>query len=201
MTAVALHFDEISRLCRQAALASGYPAELAEAAGEMTLWLERHRIPGMAVLAALLEGAGAFDPARRVPETLESGELRFGEPLMAGDYLLANFDRLEFPARINGPDLGTLLIVPYLALAAHQRGQPIRISFLGKDRRTVGAQFSYHEGKSACAGEPVAIGFSSQLGVEFPARITVPLAAPRPEPVEVPAAFRDALERRTMTGA
>lgn len=115
MTAVALHFDEISRLCRQAALASGYPAELAEAAGEMTLWLERHRIPGMAVLAALLEGAGAFDPARRVPETLESGELRFGEPLMAGEYLLANFDRLEFPARINGPDLGTLLIVPSAA--------------------------------------------------------------------------------------
>ena len=195
MTTVSMSFDEISRLGHDAARANGYPPELAEAAGEMTVWLERHRFPGVSVLAAVLEAGGRFDPGRRVPETLESGELRFDEPIQAGFHLYENFDRIRFPARINGPRFGTLLLVPFLALAAHQRSDGIRFSFLGLDGETAGAHIAYANGRSAFSGEPVAAGFSTRLGVEFPLRPAEPLVTPREDPVDIPAEFRDALAR------
>ncbi len=192
-------FDEITQMCREAAIAKGYPPQLAEFGGEMVVWLERHRIPGVAVMTLVLEQSEAYDAKSAQPETLESGEMRFPEPLTAGMFLLNNFDKLTFPARINGPAYGALLLAPFIALAAHQQQKGVRISFLGKDGETVGAQVSYANGKSAFAGEPVAVGYASKIGVEFPVEFDAELNTPRDGPVEIDVQFYRALSGSTPT--
>lgn len=186
-------FDEIAQMCREAAAAKGYPGQLAEFAGEMVVWLERHRIPGVAAMAMVLENTERYDAKAAAPETLESGEMRFPEPITAGMFLLNNFDRLTFPARINGPTYGAMLLTPFFALAAHQQQKGVRISFLGKDGETIGAQVSYAGGKSAFAGEPIAVGYASRIGVEFPVEFEAELNAPRDGPVEIDVNFCNAL--------
>ena len=186
-------FDEIAQMCCQSAIAKGYPPQLAEFGGEMVVWLERHRIPGVAAMAMVLEQTEVYDAKTAQPETLESGEMRFPEPLTAGMFLLSNFDKLTFPARINGPSYGAMLLAPFIALAAHQQQKGVRISFLGKDGETVGAQVSYAGGKSAFAGEPVAVGYASKIGVEFPVDIEAELHTPRDGPVEIDVQFCRAL--------
>lgn len=187
-------FDEIAQLCRDAAIAKGYPPDLAEFGSEMVVWLERHRIPGVAAMTLVLDQMEAFDAEAAQQQTLESGEMRFPESFTAGMFLLNNFDRMTFPARINGPTYGALLLVPFFALAAHQRNKGIRISFLGKDGETIGAQVSYADGKSAFAGEPVAVGYASKIGLEFPVEFEAELNQPRDGPVEIDANFCAALE-------
>lgn len=184
-----MSFDEIAAMCRNAAAAKGYPPELAEVAGEMVVWLERHRIPGVAAMALVVQQMEAFDPEAARPETLESGEMRFPDPFTGGMFILGNFDRLKFPARINGPVHGTLLMTPFLALAAHQRGKGMRISYLDLNGNIAGAQVSYADGKSGFAGELKAVGFSSKIGVEFPVEFEAELHAPREGPVEIDADF------------
>ncbi|MEZ5812435.1 MAG: DUF3726 domain-containing protein [Rhizobiaceae bacterium] len=184
-----MDFDEIAAMCRNAAVARGYPPELAEAAGEMVVWLERHRIPGVAAMALLVQQMQAFDPEAARPETMESGELRFPDPFTGGMFILGNFDRLKFPARINGPVHGALLMTPFLALAAHQRGKGIRISYLDPAGNIAGAQVSYADGKSGFAGEPKAVGFATRIGVEFPVELKAELRTPRDGPVEIDVNF------------
>lgn len=191
--------DEIAQMCSESAIAKGYPSQLAEFAGEMVVWLERHRIPGVAAMALVLEQTEAYDAKAATPETLESGEMRFPEPITGGMFLLNNFDRLAFPARINGPTYGAMLLTPFFALAAHQRQKSIRISFLGKDGETVGAQVSYADGKSAFAGEPVAVGYASKIGVEFPADFEIELQTPRDGPVDIDTNFVRALSAGAPT--
>lgn len=192
-------FDEIAAMCRDAAAAKGYPPQLAEFAGEMVVWLERHRIPGVAAMALVLEKCDAYDPKAAAPETLESGEMRFPEPITGGMFLLNNFGRLTFPARVNGPTYGAMLLVPFFALAAHQQEKGIRISFLQQDGETVGAQVSYEGGKSAFAGEPIAVGYASKIGVEFPVEFETDLNPPRDGPVEIDAGFFRALSGEDPT--
>lgn len=186
-------FDEIASMCRNAAAAKGYPPQLAEFAGEMVVWLERHRLPGVATIALMLENLETYDDKACAPETLESGEMRFPEPITAGVFLLQYFDKLKFPARINGPTYGALLLVPFFALAAHQQKKGVRISFLQTDGKTIGAQIGYADGKSGFAGEPIAAGYSSRIGVEFPVEIEAGLNPPREGPVEIDANFCRAL--------
>ncbi len=186
-------FDEIVQMCRDAATAKGYPPQLAEFGAEMVVWLERHRIPGVAAMAVVLENMERYDPKKAAPETLESGEMRFPEPITAGMFLLENFSRMTFPARVNGPTYGAMLLVPFFALAAHQAEKGIRISFLQQDGETIGAQVSYAGGKSAFAGEPVAVGYASKIGVEFPVEFDADLNAPREGPVEIDVNFCRAL--------
>lgn len=192
-------FDEIAQMCREAAQAKGYPPEMAEFGAEMVVWLERHRIPGVAAMALILEQTETYDAQAAKPETLESGEMRFPEAITGGMFLLNNFDRLTFPARINGPTYGAMLLAPFFALAAHQREKGIRISFLGKDGETIGAQVSYSGGKSAFAGEPIAVGYASRIGIEFPVEYETELNAPRSDPVEIDANFCTALEEMAGT--
>lgn len=192
-------FDEIAQMCREAANAKGYPPELAEFGAEMAVWLERHHIPGVAAMTVMLDQMDRYDADASKPETLESGEMRFPEAVSGGMFLLNNFDRLTFPARINGPTYGAMLLAPFFALAAHQRDKGIRISFLGKDGETIGAQVSYSSGKSAFAGEPVAVGYASKIGVEFPVEYDAELNAPRTDPVELDVTFCEALEAMAGT--
>ncbi len=192
-------FDEIAQMCREAAVAKGYPAELAEFGAEMAVWLERHHIPGVAALTLVLGQTELYDAEAATPETLESGEMHFPEAITGGMFLLNSFDRLTFPARINGPTYGAVLLAPFFALAAHQREKGIRISFLGKDGETVGAQVSYSGGKSAFSGEPVAVGYASKIGVEFPVEYDTELNEPRNDPVDIDAELCGALEAMAGT--
>ena len=194
---VTLTADELSALCQEAAERHGYRPEMAQWAGEMVVWLERHGFPGAATLAMILEQTPPHDPEAVAAETLESGEMRFPDALTGGLFLLENFDRLTFPARINGPTYGALLMVPFFALAAHQRNGGIRISFIAREEETVGAQITYAGGKSAFVGEPIAAGYASRLGLEFPVDPENELNAPQDGPFEVDAEFYAALQPTT----
>lgn len=180
-----MSLDEIAKICHEAALEAGYPNQLAEFAGEMTVWLERHRMPGCGALAIAIEGLGRYDAAKAQPKTLESGEAEFPEPITGGLAVLQNFDKLTFPARISGPVYGILLMVPFFALAAHQKQAGLQVSFLDEDDNAV-ARLSYEDGHSALEGDGRAVLVCRKLGIEFPAKPDCMMASPQDGPVKVP---------------
>ncbi len=181
-----LSCDDIAALCRDAAIANGYPADLAEAAAEMVVWLERHGLPGLEAFAVRLEKVRRFDLDAAQPEILESGTVRFPEPVLAGIFLHERFDDLTFPLGIEGPDYGTLLIVPFLALAAHERGVPLQVAFLGTSGNpTEAARLNYEGGESALEGLRSTLLTSRILGVEKPEQISIALSAAEADSVSV----------------
>ncbi|MBZ0164859.1 MAG: DUF3726 domain-containing protein [Notoacmeibacter sp.] len=168
--------DDIAALCRDAAIANGYPADLANAAAEMVVWLERHGLPGMEALAIRLEKVRRFDLEAAQPQIMESGKVRFPEPILAGIFLHERFDEMTFPMGIEGPDHGALLIVPFLALSAHERDIALQIAFLGSAGNPAeAARLNYRSGQSALEGLRSTLLTSKFLGVEKPERLAVAL--------------------------
>lgn len=184
--------DEMAALCRNAATEAGYPPQLAEFAGEMAVWLERHRLPGAGAMAIAIEGSGGYDRQKAQPRQLESGEFDFPEPITAGLFLLQNFEALKFPARINGPSHGALLMAPFFAMAAQQRKTGVRIAFLDEADKPV-ARLSYEDGQSALEGDGRAVLVCRKLGIEFPAKPDCDLASPADGPFKCLARVADQL--------
>lgn len=187
-----LTLDETALLCRAAAGEAGFPQQLAEFAGEMVVWLERHRMPGIGAMAIALDTIGRFDAGTAGPELLESGEFRFPEAFTGGMFILGNFPKMKFPAKINGPNHGALLMVPFFALAAQQNKSAIRIAFLDEDDKPA-AQVSYEDGQSRIDGDMRAVLVCRKLGIEYPVKLDCELRSPFDGPVTCPAEIADRL--------
>lgn len=171
-----LTLDEIAGLCARSAMSCGYPDELARILSEMVVWLERHRLPGMAALAERLERAEPFDMDAASPQILDNGQVSMSEPLFGGMFLNEHFDGAAPPTMVEGPETGTLILVPFLAMAAHQHSVPLEIAFLGsREHPNEGARLTYRDGKSAFDGRTELALQSRVIGFEKPAFLATEL--------------------------
>ncbi|RLQ89057.1 DUF3726 domain-containing protein [Notoacmeibacter ruber] len=160
-------FDELTATVRQAALARGYPKEIASIAAEMTLWCERHRLPALAAMADHFERIGRFEASTAEPKPQKDGSIQFNDPLLGGMFIHHHYDDFQWPALIDGPKTGTVLFAAFLALGAHQRGDHLSIAFLGaEDRPAEAARLLYGEGRSLVEGDASVIRFSRRIAIE-----------------------------------
>ncbi|MCB1426073.1 MAG: hypothetical protein R3D65_18125 [Zhengella sp.] len=165
-----LDFDEVAKLAAASAEAlAGYPRELAGMVGEMTLWLERHRLPGLALLAGWLEHAPAFDADAAGPVIDEQGMVSFPDPFIGGMFVVDRFDTWTLPGLMEGPQHGAVLMTPFLAMAAHKRSMPLEIVFFG-DEATQGeaGRLTYREGKSVFEGKMNVLDGVRRIGISRP---------------------------------
>lgn len=184
-----LDFDEIVAICASAAEArGGYPADLANMVGEMTLWLERHGLPGVQALANWLDIAPSFDPEKAGPRQLESGGMEFPDPFIGGMFLVDMFDQITLPALVKAPESAALLMTPFLAMAAQQRDIPLTVAFLGSAANpNEAAQLTYRDGKSRFDGRIATALAASDIGIDKPAFMPREVEEPAVATIEVDA--------------
>ncbi len=162
-----LGFDELAELVKMAARARAYPDDLSSIAAEMTLWCERHRLPGPAAMADHLEKLVRFDRETADPKPQKDGTVRFADPVLGGMFVHHHYDDFQWPALIEGPATGAILFPAFLALGAHQRGDRLSIAFLGtEDRPAEAARFLYGEGRSLLEGDADVARLSRRIAVE-----------------------------------
>ncbi|PHP68517.1 hypothetical protein CSC94_00460 [Zhengella mangrovi] len=165
-----LDFDETAKLAASSAQAlAGYPADLAGMIGEMVLWLERHRLPGLALLADWLEHAPVFDASAAGPVIDDKGMVSFPDPFVGGMFIVDRFDEWTLPGLFEGPKHGSVLMAPFLAMAAHKRSMPLEIVFFGDERfQGEAGRLVYRDGKSAFEGKPGLLPGVRQVGISRP---------------------------------
>ena len=165
-----LDFDEAAKLAATSAEAlAGYPGELAGMIGEMVLWLERHRLPGLSLLAGWLEHAPAFNADTAGPVIDDEGMVSFPDPFIGGMYVVDRFDQWTLPGLFEGPEHGAALMTPFLAMAAHKRAMPLEIVFFGDERfQGEAGKLTYKDGQSVFEGKPALLPGVRQIGISRP---------------------------------
>lgn len=165
-----LDFDEVAKLAASSAEAlAGYPADLAGMIGEMVLWLERHRLPGLALLAGWLENAPLFNADAAGPQIDADGMVGFPDPFIGGMFIVDRFDEWTLPGLMEGPEHGAALMTPFLAMGAHKRSMPLEIVFFG-DESTQGeaGRLTYRDGKSVFEGKTALLAGARRIGMSKP---------------------------------
>lgn len=165
-----MSFDEVVTLAATAAMRIGsYPQDLAGLVGEMVLWLERHRLPGLELLAQWLEAAPAFDIDAAQPKVHDHAPTEFPDPFIGGMFLVDNFEMMTLPAMIKAPEGGVALMVPFFAMAAHRHEIPLEIALLGTTaRQGEAARITYRNGKSAFEGKASMLFEADAIGLTKP---------------------------------
>ncbi len=165
-----MNFDEVVTLAATAAMRSGsYPQDLAGLVGEMVLWLERHRLPGLELLANWLETAPAFDTEAAQPIIHPNAPTEFPDPFIGGMFMVDNFEMMTMPAMIKAPEGGAALMAPFFAMAAHKREIPLEIALLGTTtRQGEAARITYRDGKSAFEGKISMMFAADAIGLTKP---------------------------------
>ena len=165
-----MSFDEVVTLAATAAMRDGsYPQDLAGLVGEMVLWLERHRLPGLELLASWLEAAPAFDAEAAQPKVHDNAPTEFPDPFIGGMFLVDNFEMMTLPAMIKPPESGAALMAPFFAMAAHKRDIPLEIALLGTTtRQGEAARIIYRDGKSVFEGKVSMLFAADAIGLTKP---------------------------------
>ncbi|MCB1381736.1 MAG: hypothetical protein KDJ73_02160 [Notoacmeibacter sp.] len=163
-------FDEVAALAAAAAVRQcDYPEDLAGMVGEMVLWLERHRMPGLSLLANWLDHAGPFDAEKAAPKQEPGQPAEFPDPFIGGMYLVDIFDTLTMPAMIKCPEHGAALMTPFFAMAAHRREIPLEIVFFGGgNRQGEAGRLTYRDGKSRYEGKDALLASVETIGFSKP---------------------------------
>ncbi|MCP1199222.1 hypothetical protein [Notoacmeibacter sp. MSK16QG-6] len=160
-------FDEFSKAIEAAARARSYPPELASLAGEMTLWCQRHRLPGLPAMVDHLEPAPRFDQQAAQPKPQKDGSVHFSDPVLGGLFIHHHYSDFQWPALIDGPKTGAVLFAAFLAMGAHERGDHLSIAFLGTDDRPAeAARLLYGEGRSLLEGDADVARLSRRIAIE-----------------------------------
>ena len=180
-------FDEVATLAATAAMRAGdYPEDLAGLIGEMVLWLERHRLPGLSLLATWLEKPVAFDAEKAAPRLLPDQPAEFPDPFIGGMFLVDEFDSVTLPAMIKGPESGAALMAPFFAMAAHKREIPLEVVFFGSGARQGEAgRLTYRDGKSFYEGKIDLLASAETIGLSKPDFIAGETRAPLEETIHV----------------
>jgi hypothetical protein len=185
--------SELEALARDAAHGAGLAWGLAEEAGFAVRWLAARQLPGPALAAGWLERRAELDPAGLAPSGGRGVWLARGErlcPFVAGATIA---DRGESEI-VLGPVAAPLLLAPFAALAARDRGGGLELAWEGAlVCLAVDAEGWRAEGPSLPAEEAAGVSL-------HPASAAVQPGRPKPKRPELPVTLwqrLDALAART----